>query len=222
MRFGLNVGTLSSYELATDKNGNPYFIIGFKIGDREIRQFGFPPKDFVYVKGKKSTAAKDIEAKDKEFREWCRAPLDAMLGKGVVDVIVKDTKTFADFAKTLISVLPDDWKMRELHVFCQYQWKIREGAERTYLETVPAEAHSQGAWVTGKVAGDWKMVKDPDNKQEALRFELEDGKRHRFIRDAWFLSSKYATVQKNEETAAEPVQAEVPAYDPVGDEDLPF
>ena len=43
-------------------------------------------------------------------------------------------ETFAAFAQVLISLLPADYKQKEVDVFLQYQWAISDGQTRTFLE----------------------------------------------------------------------------------------
>src|SRR5690606_31964636 len=109
-------------------------------------------------------------------------------------------RSFKEFCTIAASVLPKNFNEIRLDIFMQYQWQIRPGQNRTYLE-IP-QSMKNGKWLctTMPDAGEWKEVrkKDPsDNDQKALIYTDEVGNIHPFTRYGRYVNGALANQQKN-------------------------
>ena len=71
-------------------------------------------------------------------------------------------KNFGDFVNAIIATFEDGWQNKELDLFLQYQWQLKEGAERKYLE-IPKKT-SQGPFLIPHVSSVFSEVKVNDGK----------------------------------------------------------
>jgi hypothetical protein len=71
-------------------------------------------------------------------------------------------KNFGDFVKAITNTFESGWENKELDLFMQYQWQLKEGAERKYLE-IPKKTN-QGAFLIPHVEGNFSEVKITDGK----------------------------------------------------------
>lgn len=71
-------------------------------------------------------------------------------------------KTFGDFMNSVIETFEDGWQDKNLDVFLQYQWQLREGAERKYFE-IPKKT-SQGSFMISSQEGDYSEIRIVDDK----------------------------------------------------------
>jgi len=71
-------------------------------------------------------------------------------------------KNFGDFVNAIIGTFEDGWQNKELDLFLQYQWQLKEGAERKYLE-IPKKT-SQGPFLIPHVSSVFSEVKVNDGK----------------------------------------------------------
>ena len=74
-------------------------------------------------------------------------------------------QNFGDFVNSIIGTFQDGWQNKELDLFMQYQWMLKEGAERKYLE-IPKKT-SQGPFLVPHVKGNFTEVKITDGKAYA-------------------------------------------------------
>lgn len=118
--------------------------------------------------------------------------------------------SFKEFAQVAASLLPADFKTKKLDIFMQYQWSIRQGQNRTFLE-IP-NSMKNGKWLQAAQepqAGpngpaEWKEVKKElaglaDNDQNALYYVDGAGNRHNFSRHGRYMKSNLAIQQKTKE-----------------------
>lgn len=114
---------------------------------------------------------------------------------------------FKDFCKVAMSLLPKDFEKTPLDIFFQYQWQIKEGQPKTWLELPRKMAY--GKWLSKAVepvGGEWKEMKHPSpeaNTPIALKYVDADNNVHPFVRNGWFMLSNFATQQIAEVTSME-------------------
>src|SRR5688572_16776589 len=114
--------------------------------------------------------------------------------------------SFKQFSTIAAGILPKNFSDIKLDIFMQYQWTIRAGQNRTYLE-IPSSMKN-GKWLCPAIApvGEWKEVrkKDPtDNDQKALTYVDEAGNVHLFTRYGRYMNGNLAKQQKSEEAEKE-------------------
>ena len=117
--------------------------------------------------------------------------------------------SFKEYAQVAASCLPANFAEIELDIFLEYQWKIKEGNDRTYLD-IPTSMKG-GKWLvpTVKVIGDWKETRkaDPDDKAQNALFYFDNGNpdtsnnMHPFTRYGRYVKSPRANQQFNENAA---------------------
>lgn len=118
---------------------------------------------------------------------------------------------FKDFCKISMSLLPKDFEKQPLDIFFNYQWNVKEGQPKTYLE-LPKKM-SYGKWLSKAIpaVGEWKEVRhsSPENSTPvALKYVDDEKNVHPFVRNGWFMLSNFATQQFAEENAMESSSSE--------------
>lgn len=114
--------------------------------------------------------------------------------------------SFKQFCQVSASLLPANFREIKLDIFMQYQWTIRAGQNRTYLE-IPQSMKS-GKWLCPAippVGGEWKEVRKEnpsDNDQKALTYVDGAGNYHLFTRYGRYMKSNSANQQKTEDAAS--------------------
>jgi len=107
-------------------------------------------------------------------------------------------RSFKDFAQLAASLLPAGYQTKPLDIFLQYQWNIKQGNNRTYLE-IPNKMKS-GAWLCAAQPGTWemkKLEKPSEQDRVALWYENEKGERHPITKNGYFMLSNYANQQRD-------------------------
>ena len=109
-------------------------------------------------------------------------------------------RSFKEFCTIAASLIPKNAHELKLDIFMQYQWQIRAGQNRTYLE-IP-QSMKNGKWLCPAVTpvGEWKEVrkKDPsDNDQKALIYVDDANNIHPFTRYGRYVNGNLANQQKN-------------------------
>lgn len=99
--------------------------------------------------------------------------------------------TFGDFGKKVEALIKDTLNT-PIDVFLQYQWNIKEGSTRTFLE-LPKNL-KDGSFVTAHIepVGSWKEVRD----SSGLRYTDDANNEHRFKRSTSYLESPKANLQE--------------------------
>lgn len=104
---------------------------------------------------------------------------------------------FKEFCQVAMSMLPKGYSEVPLDIFMQFQWQLKDGQERTYLE-IPNKM-KYGAWLKPAQPGTWTEHKVPnpgENVREALFYTNEKGEKHPFIKNGWFMNSNFANQQR--------------------------
>lgn len=105
--------------------------------------------------------------------------------------------SFKQFCEIATSLLPKNFAEQPLDIFLQWQWQIDQGQTRTFLE-IPKKM-KYGKWLSPALPGNWKeqKVENPDDRvQEALFYVNDEGQKHPFIKNGWFMNSNFANQQK--------------------------
>jgi len=124
---------------------------------------------------------------------------------------MRPVSSFKEFCQVAASLLPKDFNTIKLDIFMQYQWTIRAGQNRTYLE-IPQSMKS-GKWLciaVPPVGGEWKEVKrdnPSDNDQKALTYVDNAGNLHPFTRYGRYMKSNSANQQKTADAEQNDVAA---------------
>lgn len=128
---------------------------------------------------------------------------------------IPDFKTFCEIAA---SVLPKNFKEIKLDIFMQYQWSIRPGQNRTFLE-IPSSMKN-GKWLCvaqipqagTNGPAEWKEFKKDivglaDNDSNALYYMDGAGNRHLFSRHGRYMKGNLAIQQKDGDAQAQDAAA---------------
>lgn len=206
--FGLNAGVTTLKELKWIPNGGidgaekEALEIIFTINgtDKSYRQFpvtqGF---------GKNSEVITDPNSVEfKEAVQTLNSVITHILHCFVSkEVLIKamsvPIESFKQFCNIATSVLPKNFNEIKLDIFMQYQWSIRNGQNRTYLEIPKSMKNGKWLCVAMPPVGEWKEVrkKDPsDNDQKALTYVDEAGNVHLFTRHGKYITGALANQQK--------------------------
>lgn len=110
---------------------------------------------------------------------------------------------FKEFCKIAMKMLPANYEQQKLDIFYQWQWQIKGENKNTFLE-LPKKM-SYGKWLCAAVVpsegSDWKEWKHPDPEAStsiALKYVDGEGNQHPFIRNGWFMLSKFSSQQKQD------------------------
>lgn len=97
--------------------------------------------------------------------------------------------SFKEGVKILESLLPKDYQNIKIHLFLQYQWSIKKGQNKTWLE-IPKNTKS-GKFICPAIEGTWKEVRDT----AGLHYTDENGNIHPFTRRSKWLQGRSANQQ---------------------------
>ena len=120
--------------------------------------------------------------------------------------LLRPIQSFKEYCTILKSLLPANHAEIPLDAFTQWQWQIGGENKVTYLEFPKNVKH--GRWLSKAVEAvgeeGWiKQVKANASTSEiALRYIDADGNVHPFTRNGWFMTSNFATQQKEVQSQA--------------------
>lgn len=139
------------------------------------------------------------EAVEKARKQVSAVVIHAVKSLGVTQnqinaAFVNPVNSFREWAIKLISLLPGDYTKRPVDVFLQYQWKISEGQNKTYLE-IPKNL-KDGKFLCPAIPGVFKEVR---NTSGLYYYNEKDNLPHLFTRSSSYLSSNKAVRQTTEE-----------------------
>lgn len=205
--FGLNTGAkLVKFEFnpnaGKDGVAQDALDIVFKIEEREFNHRLFPLQKF---------QDEDDETFKKRAKVFsgcvvdivkCFVPQDTI--KTALSAPMADFKQFAETVVRLVKS-NTNWDKTPLDLFLQYQWQIRNGSERTFLEVPRYGASYHGVYVVPSKGPGFKRVED----STSLKYVNAAGEEHPFKRSEWFMNSNFAKLQelnKVEETQENPFE----------------
>ena len=130
--------------------------------------------------------------------------------KAVAKAKATDFEGWAEAVLGLTNVTED--APADVDVFLQYQWTIKEGQDKTYLE-LPKNM-KDGYWIVPATNGTFKEV-----KEGGLSYVTAEGKKHPFVKNENFMESNKAIQQGGETTedTSSPFSA-APANNSTGDD----
>ena len=209
VKFGLNKATITSIDYVEDagKDKSPGIAVDL-ILDVDGKEF----KRRIYdvtgpLFGKSGT---QVQPDDPEYK-----PLWAAAMKQVTATITHFIKTagvkqeaidtalgkakptsFEAFAQVMVSLLPKDYKGKEVDVFLEYQWSISPKQTRTFLE-IPKNMKG-GRFLFPHIKEEFEEINDP---KTGLCYVNKEGKKHPFERSVYYMDSPKAKMQSKEAEA---------------------
>lgn len=223
MRKGLNKAQFLGYKVEETKNGNPYCKMMFSIdGQKKWNYVWEPSKEKVYEYGKEKTDPESIEANRKSIYKMLARPAMILVGEEKVKEAIRNVNNFKDYCLTLKGLI-DPTENSDLDVFLQYQYKMQDGKDRTFLEIPNTEAN--GIWVA-EHTGEFRVnYNEPYDKKtiKAITFVNAEGQEHPIHRDGWFKDSNYWHPQGvTMREGSKPATPTVTEPEVTADDDLPF
>lgn len=202
MSFGLNQGSARLVKFEWIPNGGKdgaeleVLDVQFAIEGREkpISYKRFPVTK-AFENGVEITDPNHQKFKDEQanFNQVVMHILGCFVDKETLKAAFsKPISSFKEFCKVAEGLLPAGYDQRPLDIFFQYQWQIAEGKNRTYLE-LPKNM-KQGKFLAPATTNDWKEIRT--NKVLKYVDSANETVVHPFQRGEWFLSSNWATQQK--------------------------
>lgn len=202
IHFGLNQKCFITKFEYTDKAGEKgssgeAIDITIKKGEKEIRKRYFPISGSLF--NQKGVLVNPGEEGYQELFEKAQNQMT-----GVIVHLLKSLKvtqqsieaafsilpnTFQEWATKLLSLKPSNFSEIPVDVFLQYQWNLKEGQTKTYLE-LPKNM-KDGKFICSSIEGTFKEVID----QSGLHYENEKGEKHLFTRNSSFLETPKAKQQ---------------------------
>lgn len=194
--FGLNQGAfLTKFELNTSAGANnsegDAIDINIQVLEKQYMSRIYPVTK-VFDKDRNVIEDKTSDAYKKGYNEvWKQssAVITHILKCFVTEETLKKAlsvpiTSFRQYAEIVTSLLPDDFSNKPLDLFLEFQYSIKEGEDRTYLQ-VPKNMKG-GYFVVPQQAGKWKA----DRQDGALKYrEATNGTVHPFERDKKFMES---------------------------------
>ena len=215
--FGLNAGvtTLEKFEWIHNggKDGaeQEALEIVFKINgtDKSYRKFpvtqGFDKNNQPVTDPNSTEFREAVQTFNSVITHILHCFVNSEVLKAAFNRPIPDFKSFCEIAA---SVLPKDFKTIKLDIFMQYQWSIRAGQNRTFLE-IP-NSMKNGKWLCpaqipqagANGPAEWKEVKKDivglaDNDANALYYMDGAGNRHPFSRYGRYMKGNLANQQKD-------------------------
>lgn len=191
--FGLNEKAhIIGLELKEDQRGNPYIELKVQVGDKEYQRRFYDVGAEVKYKGK--MYPKGSEEYEKvaalKIRDLTASMTHILKALGVTKELLQTAltpppKSFKDYFSKLQKVIPQDYKERNVDVFLQYQAKIRQGQDRTWLEL--PWGMMDGYWITPHIepVGQWTEVID----KTGIKYTDEAGNEHPIQKSKSFIGS---------------------------------
>lgn len=107
----------------------------------------------------------------------------------------KPFESFKEYCKALVSALPKDFDTVDLDLFMQWQWKLKDDQDTTFLE-IPKNGKG-GVFVCRhrKPVGKWEAATSPNG---SLIYRDGENTLHPFCRDSKWMDSNYANRQERE------------------------
>lgn len=198
-QFGLNPGVFFS-KIAFNPNAGKdgaaanAVEISVKVGDREYNQRVYEITGDLY-NSKNELVSPGEEGYDALFaieaKQRAAVIIHAVKSAGVTQeqinaALATPAPNFAAWAEIVCGLLSQNYTQNPIDVFLHYQWNIKEGQERTYLE-LPKNMKG-GRFFAPAVAkeGDW----NPVNDNNGLRYVDAKGQEHPFVRSANYMESE--------------------------------
>jgi len=208
--FGLNQGKAKLIDFKWIPNGGKggaaqeALEIKFRVGDAETgrdfscRKFPITKAFYKDAEGKNCETSDPnhdaFKAEAKKFNAWITHILKSFATEEVIkqafSVPIKDFKEFCTIAA---SILPKDFQNVSLDIFLQFEYKLKDTAEMTYLQ-VPDNMLS-GYFLCPATKESWQKVSDANG----LKYVSGESV-HNFARTSKFMEGNNAKQQKKSDT----------------------
>lgn len=205
-KFGLNQGCylkFMEFNPNAGKDNAPANAIDYTIlvGDREMKSRLYEPTGKMWFGNEQIDEghpeyARVLESNMRQIQATITHILKAI---GIPEeriqkaVEAAEPETFAEFAKVVCGLVQPKHMDNPIDVFLQYQWSIRPGNTRTFLE-IPKNMKG-GRFLCPGTKDEWKEVRDANG----LHYENAQGDRHPFSRSASYIAGKFANQQSSGE-----------------------
>lgn len=207
--FGLNTGTISKFEFVEKENFTS-IDINVKIGEREYFSRHFLNEKVYGNDGLLGPGDEGYEDaffnKNKQIVAVINHALKALGVSGDdISKVAKelDPDKLFEGTKKLVSLVPSGYQTKDVDIFLQYQYNIKSGQDRTYLE-LPSNM-KDGAFLC--IHDDSKNYKEVKGKD--LKYVNEAGEEHPFYRSEFYMKGNKTHVQKEgKDNSSEPVISE--------------
>lgn len=212
--FGLNaeanIVDISYSDKAKDNSENHSIILSAQIGDRQYKRYlFFNPGEKVFVKGVLS--GPEAEGYQEAYMTILvqkiaviKHTLKAIgVSAAQIDNVARtlNPADIVEGVKSLLTLVPADFKSKKVDIFLEYQYSIRQNNEETYLEF--PENMKGGIFLAPAVTavGKWNEVIGEDG---SLSYVDNAGTVHPFTRNSAYMESNRAKKQttKDKEKSA--------------------
>lgn len=102
-----------------------------------------------------------------------------------------DNTKLVDGIQKLLSLVPNGFESKDVDVFLEYQWKISDGQDRTFLQLPKTMKGGEFLIPSVSSQGSWKEVRTG----EGLSYVDDSGNKHPFTRTESFMESPKGTQQ---------------------------
>lgn len=215
--FGLNSGaffTNIAFNPTAGKDGAAANAVDIeiKVGDRQYNRRLYEVTDKLYgSKGDlleapapgQEASPEYAEAYKTEMTQRMAVVIHAIKAAGVTQeqidkALATPVPTFAAWAEIVTALVPANYTTTPIDIFLQYQWDIKDGNDKTYLE-LPKNMKG-GRFLSSHVApkgGAWEAVID----EAGMRYVDGEKNEHPFVKSDTFMQSPKAYQQiEGEET----------------------
>lgn len=205
-KFGLNQGCylkFMEFNPNAGKDNAPANAIDYTIlvGDREMKSRLYEPTGKMWFGNEQIDEghpeyARVLESNMRQIQATMTHILKAVsIPEERIQKAVEaaEPETFAEFAKVVCGLVQPKHMDNPIDVFLQYQWSIRPGNTRTFLE-IPKNMKG-GRFLCPGTKDEWKEVRDANG----LHYENAQGDRHPFSRSASYMAGKFANQQSSGE-----------------------
>ena len=203
LNFGLNQGVTRMTQFGFNPNGGAngatqeVLDVKFEIAGKEVNYRIFPvkkafTKDNVEITDPSHEAFKAaVQEVNATVVHILRAFVSLDQIKAALSVPIN---SFQQFCNVSALILPADYNKKRLDVFGQYQWRITGENTRTFVNLPKNVKH--GRWLCASVVpqGSWKKT----DVNGGLAYIDDAGNKHPFERNAWYINSAFAHVQKED------------------------
>lgn len=198
-KFGLNQGFLTKFAFnpnsGKDGAAGNAIDVTIQVGEREFRTRYF---EITKVFDKDNNEIADVNSPDyisKYNQELTQltACIVHIVKAFRTDAEVKTAlatppATFADWANIMCALIPANASTTPIDVFLEYQWNIKDGQDKTYLQ-LPQNMKG-GRWISKLMEGPWN-----EDRSNGLLYRNAQGATHPFERSSNYMESNKAMQQ---------------------------
>lgn len=204
-KFGLNNANITVFEYnpnaGKDESPADAIDITVAVGDKEYRTRVYDITGDLFKGDNKISPGEpgyvELYNKEKSQREAVIVHTVKALGATEDQIRLAlqngNVTNFATWATAMCSIKTADFATKTVDVFLEYQWEIKEGQERTYLQLPKNMKGGRFLSTTVTPVGNWEAISDSDG----LRYTDSAKNEHPFTRSENYMSS-YKAIQQIE------------------------